>query len=245
MNSICKCALPAVILLGSFAHADDDVAEAVLDEDYTTGGVPAVTGVGAGVAGEAYGFGDQVGTAQGDILEGIGRKAEGVGRGMYFRSLSATQFQEAIDERLDNRRERVETYFELQDLNEREREEDELDVSIEERREIQKNATPDRLNEEQLDPQTGEIKWVGPLSADALKPYRKPIEDSFAVRASPGEEYTARHYFRVQRMIDLMREALESVKDRMDSREFVYMDKYLDQISYEAKFNAAGERVDY
>ena len=204
-----------------------------------TAAVPVVTGD------DGDGFGDEVGTATGDILESRGDLIKDAGKAALYRSLSATQFQEAIDERLDNRRESVETYFELRDLNERERAEDRDRASAEEINALAKKKAPKRLGEGELDPQTGKVEWEGPLAADALKTYRRPIEETFEKRASPGEEYGMFDYYKVKRMVNLMRDSLESIKDRIDVRAFIAMDNYLDRVLHEARFNADGERVDY
>ena len=227
----------AFVCIAPIAQAQTDVVTD--DSAIGTAAVPVVTGD------DGDGFGDEVGTATGDILESRGDLIKDAGKAALYRSLSATQFQEAIDERLDNRRESVKTYFELRDLNERERAEDRDRLSAEEVNALAKKKAPKRLSEDELDPQTGKIDWEGPLAADALKTYRRPIEESFEKRVSPGEEYGAFDYYKVKRMVNLMRESLESIKDRMDVRAFVAMDGYLDRVLHEARFNSEGERVDY
>lgn len=189
-------------------------------------------------------FGDEdAATATGDILESRGDLAEGLGRGALLRSLSAKQLQEAIDKRLSNREERVEMYYDLKDMRDEELEEDRLSSS--QRRRIQEQRTPDRLNENQINQKTGEIYWPAPLDHPVLKPYRKPIEDTLDKRGQQGEVYREFDFLKVHRMVKRIEEALASIEDDLDVREVVALKQYLDQIDYEARFNLNGERVDY
>ncbi|KAA1261473.1 hypothetical protein LF1_40230 [Rubripirellula obstinata] len=186
---------------------------------------------------------DDAATVRGDILEARGELAEGLGRGALLRSLSAKQLQNAIDKRLSNREERVEMYYDLKDMREEELEEDRLSAS--KRREIQRDSAPDRLNENQINRETGEIYWPSPLDSPALKPYRRPIEETLAKRSESGAVYREFDFLKVHRMIKRIEEAVESIEDRLDVREVVALKSYLDQIDYEARFNNDGERVDY
>ncbi|QEF97621.1 hypothetical protein Mal15_16620 [Stieleria maiorica] len=188
---------------------------------------------------------DEASTPAGDVLDATGDLARGLGKGAYLRSLSAEQLQEAISLRLENRKERVEQYYELRELRDEELEEQRNVLSEEQRREIGKRMAPDRLKENQIDTQTGELYWPRPLDHDALQPYRKPIEESLAKRASPGEVYRRMDYAKVHRMVNLIREAVDSIKDKLDPQELTALKSYLRQIDYEARFNGAGERVDY
>ena len=186
---------------------------------------------------------DGVATATGDVLEARGQYAEGLGRGALLRSMSAKQLQEAIDQRLSNRKEKVELYYELKDIREKALKEDRLSAS--ERRRIQGQSAPDRLGENQIDRETGEIYWPSPLDSPVLEPYRRPIEETLAKRGKTDVVYREFDYLKVHRMIKRIEEAVESIKDKLDVREVVALKNYLDQIDYEARFDIKDERVDY
>lgn len=186
---------------------------------------------------------DGAATVRGDILEARGDLAEGLGRGALLRSLSAKQLQEAIDKRLSNRKERVEMYYDLKDLREEELEEDRLSAS--ERRRIQDQSGPDRLNENQINRITGEIYWPSPLDSPVLKPYRRPIEETLSKRGESDAVYREFDYLKVHRMVKRIEEAVESIEDKLDVREVVALMQYLEQIDYEARFDMNDERVDY
>ncbi|WP_182868019.1 hypothetical protein [Stieleria mannarensis] len=188
---------------------------------------------------------DDASTPAGDVLDATGDLARGLGKGAYLRSLSAEQLQEAIALRLENRKERVEQYYELRELRDEEIEKERNVLSEEKRREIGQRMAPDRLKENQIDNQTGELHWPRPLDHEALKPYRKPIEESLAKRASPGEVYRRMDYAKVHRMVNLIDEAVDSIRDELDPQELTALKSYLRQVDYEARFNGSDERVDY
>lgn len=202
---------------------------------------PNVTGLNS--VGGAYG--NNVGTATGDILEARGELAKDQGKAMLYRALSAEQLQEAFDKQLDNRRESVETYFELRDLNDKEREEDGFKVTSEKARRLAKQRAPERLSSAELDVQSGRIEWPGPLAAESLASYRRPIEESFKARSSPGEDYGMFDFYRVQRIVGLMNDALDTIDDKLAASESAALKQFLAKVSYEARFNSVDERIDY
>src|SRR6056297_285595 len=144
---------------------------------------------------------DDVATARGDYLRGSADLARGSGRGALLRSLSAKELQEALRLRLENREEYVEQYYELRALRD-DAVLDDRNVTAELAREIAARGAPDRLSENQFNPETGEVYWPSPLDHESLKPYRKPIEDTFAKRASPGEKYREWDFLKVHNMIN-------------------------------------------
>ncbi len=182
-------------------------------------------------------------TVQGDILESRGELAEGLGKGALLQSLSARQLQEAIDKGLSNRKERIEMYYELRETRNEEIKSNRPTAS--ERRQLAEKNAPNRLNNTQLDRETGQIFWPKPLDHVALKPYRKPIEDTLDKRSDADQVYREFDYLKVHRMIVRIKEAVETIADKMDAREVVALTNYLDQIDYEARFDIDDNRVDY
>ncbi|EMI43364.1 hypothetical protein [Rhodopirellula sp. SWK7] len=189
-------------------------------------------------------FDDDVSTATGDVLEASGEYAEGLGRGAYLRSLSAVQLQEALRRRLENRKESVEQYYDLRSLRKEESAKQTEDRVAAYKR-VMERSRYERLSQSQINIQTGELYWPRPLDHEALKPFRKPIEESLAKRSSPGETYDRFDYLKVAKMLGLITEALESIEDQLEPREVVALKEYLEQIDYDARFDAADNRVDY
>lgn len=187
--------------------------------------------------------GDENVTATGDVLDATGELARGLGKGALLQSMSAEQLQEAIGKALENREEGLEQYYELRELRKQEMMND--SPSMDSVRKVASSRAPERLGDHQINRETGDLYWPSPLDDEALKPYRKPIEETFAVRSSPGHEYRRIDYVKVSRMVGLIREAVDSIADQLDSKEVGALNDYLTQIDYDARFNGANERVDY
>ncbi|WP_037198559.1 hypothetical protein [Rhodopirellula baltica] len=186
---------------------------------------------------------DGASTAAGDILESRGDLAEGLGRGAVLRSLSAERFQEAIAKQLENRKESVELYYDIKKLREEQLKEDRMSAS--DRMKIANKQKPDRLNENQIKRDTGEIYWPEPLDSPVLEPYRRPIERTLAKRYQPDAQYQEFDFIKVHRMVKRMEEAIDSIRDELDVRELVALKDYLVQIDYEARFDSKNNRVDF
>ena len=187
---------------------------------------------------------DSTGTVPGNIIESTGDYVRDRGKALYFRSLSARQYQAAIDRALDNRRESIQSYYDMKALRDAYVKSNRLRVTDELAREIAERGAPERLTSTFLNSDTGELRWPEPLDAEALSPYRKPIEEAFKKRSSPGSAYTLFDHLKVHRMVDLMQEALEMIKDGLPVREYIALDEYLTRISFESRFDASGERID-
>ncbi|MCM2369551.1 hypothetical protein [Aporhodopirellula aestuarii] len=185
-----------------------------------------------------------VSTETGDVLEGQADLATGLGRGALLRSLSAVQLQRALQLRLENREESLEQYYDLRSRRGDNIEQD-AKANVETYKRVMERSRHDRLTQSQINHQTGELYWPRPLDHEALKPFRKPIEESLAKRSSPGETYDRFDYLKVAKMLGLITEAVESIESELEPREVVALKQYLEQIDYDARFDANDERVDF
>ncbi|TWT74276.1 hypothetical protein [Allorhodopirellula solitaria] len=183
-------------------------------------------------------------TAAGDQMRGAGALAVGLGQGSLLESMSATQLQKALQERLKLRQESLEGYYNNKAFREEELKRKTAE-GVANYKAAAKRSTHKRLSKSQIHPSTGELYWPKPLDAKELEPYRRPIEESLAKRGSPGETYDRFDYLKVAKMLNLISEAVDSIKDKLDAAEVVALKQYLEQIDYDARFNAADERIDY
>ncbi len=183
-------------------------------------------------------------TAAGDAMEGAGDLAVGLGQGSLLRSMSAVQLQKALQERLKLRQQSLEGYYNNKAFREAELKKETAE-GVANYKAAAKRTTNKRLSKSQINPTTGELYWPKPLDAKVLDPYRKPIEESLAKRGSPGEKYDRFDYLRVSKMLTLISEAVDSIKDKLDPREVVALKDYLAQIDFDARFDANDERIDY
>ncbi|TWU08596.1 hypothetical protein [Allorhodopirellula heiligendammensis] len=194
---------------------------------------------------EIYGNGNRGGsTVAGDELRGAADLAVGLGQGSLLRSMSAVQLQKALQERLKFRQENLEGYYNNKAFREAELKKKTAE-GVANYKAATEHTTNKRLSKSQIHPATGELYWPKPLDAKELAPYRKPIEEALAKRGSPGETYDRFDYLRVSKMLTLISEAVDSIKDKLDPREVVALKEYLNQIDFDARFNAENERIDY
>ncbi len=186
-------------------------------------------------------------TATGDALRSEGQLEALRGEGMYFRSLSAEHFQNALHREMDNRKESVEDYYELRELNKRER------ARLKPYHHHSASDSPEkvaaviadhRLSDKQYDKKTGKIFWPKPLDSPKLAKFRSPIDKAFARRANTKEAYTKLDHYQVQRMVNLMKSAVESVKDKLVPGERGALDEYLDKIAFDSSFDRDNNRVE-
>ncbi len=183
-------------------------------------------------------------TVAGDALRGEADLAVGLGQGSLLKSMSAVQLQKALQERLKLRQESLEGYYNLKAYREA-LSKKEADEGIANYKATLERPANKRLSKSQIHPTTGKLYWPKPLDAKELEPYRRPIEESLAKRGSPGETYDRFDYLKVSRMLTLISEAVDSIKDKLDPKEFVALKEYLTQIDYDARFDAADKRIDY
>ncbi len=218
-------------LMGMVARADDD-------EISDSGAAIADLGGGNVVIG-----GDQVGTAASANLQGQAALAEGLGRRAYFNSLSAINFQKAIDAHLENERERIESYYEAREYRDAKVAAKNPPTSEETRERVAESVRPDRLTSQDYDAKTGKIFWPDPLDDKVLAPYTRLINEKFALRSDPGQKYSGSDARMVERMIKLMQKAVDTIKHEIPIREYIALSDYLMSVRYEGYFDSAGNRV--
>jgi len=193
-------------------------------------------------AGVTIDAGNEVGTAESSFMKGAASLQLGLGKRAYFQSLSAINLQKAIDLNLDNRREAIESYYEMRDLRD-EAVADKNRPTNEDAVRFAKLKAPDRLTSQDFDEKTGEVFLPEPLDSPVLKPYTRVIQEAFEKRAKSGNEYTNFDARRVERMVRLVQGAVDSIKTELPVEEYIALSDYLDSVHYEASFNNKGERV--
>lgn len=186
--------------------------------------------------------GDSVGTVTSSNLRGAASLQESLGRRAYFDSLSAINLQKAIDANLYNRRESLRSYYEMREYRENSVR-NKNRITHEDAVRLAKAKAPDRLTSQDYDLQTGQIFWPRPLDHKVLLPYTTVINESFAKRSGSDGKYAGADARRVQRMVDLIQEAVDAVKKELPVREYIALSDYLASISYEASFDLEGNRI--
>ncbi len=229
------------ISMGMIVRADEGTPQQEAPQQETSDSGAAIADLGSGINIDA---GDDVGTVESSNLRGLGALERSRGRRTYFESLSAINLQKAIDAYLENQRERIESYYEMRDYRDQKVADKRHTVSLEDAKRIAKEKAPDRLTSQEFDAKNGKIYWPDPLDDKVLLPYTRLINETFAKRSDPGQRYRGEDARRVQRMVQLMQSAVDTIKHELPVREYITLSDYLSSVSYEASFDAAGNRVD-
>ncbi len=174
-------------------------------------------------------------------LRGAGQLARGLGAANLDNSLAAMNYQEAYRRSLENSLRYAETYYARRDLwfdyQEATRREP---LSMEGYRRIAEAEGADRLTAEQIDPETGKIRWPALLEADVLEPYRVTVEEALANRSVNEVGLGSRTYERVRRSVEAMRSILDRNKKSLPSHLYVNATQFLDSVQFESRFAPPG-----
>ncbi|OYV67044.1 MAG: hypothetical protein B7Z72_10280 [Gemmatimonadetes bacterium 21-71-4] len=154
-------------------------------------------------------------------------------------SLAVRNYQAAYQHWMENQKLREETYFDMRRMNASYRAESRGTAPTPEQLvAFSKSRLPERLTNEQFDPERGQIKWPQVLLRDAFAPERAALEYLFAERAT--RPYSAglgtQNYREVRRVTDDMHDVLRAVLDVITPDEFIVGNKFLNSVAYEARF---------
>lgn len=142
---------------------------------------------------------------------------------------------EAQRREIENRRQGIESYFEMQQTNRQ------LRAAQRGPRPSQETLVryaqagkPDRLSPGDLDAASGRVSWPLLLLADAFAPYRAQIEALFADRAAGGE-LTVAGSLRVAETTKTMLGELKRRIAQLPSSEYMAARRFLESLAYEAR----------
>jgi hypothetical protein len=175
------------------------------------------------------------------IAEGFGSLATGLGQYELNDSLAARNYQEAYRRWIDNQPDRVATYFELRRMNRSYRDAERRAAPTKEEIELfNRQRTPPHLTGAQLDPTSGRIHWPAILLAEEFAPQRSVLDELFMMRSrypwSAGLGTTDYHEALAQ--IADMQWLLKAEIFDIRPDEFIWGNKFLKSLAYEARFVA-------
>lgn len=179
-------------------------------------------------------------TPAGSFLLGSAAATAAAGEFNALTSIGAKNYQDAYEHWIDNQKKREETYFEMRRMNASYRAETRRPpVSMEKLISFSNARMPSRLTAEQLDPSKGELKWPHILQREEFAKQREAIETLFTERAKrPYHTGLGTENYREVRMItDDMHDLLRSLIEDITPDEFIAGNKFLNSLSYEARFD--------
>lgn len=200
-------------------------------------GGPYFGGFGYGLGWGAWGAGS---TPAGSFLLGSAAQTAAAGEFVALSSIGAKNYQDAYEHWIDNQKKREETYFEMRRMNASYRAETRRPpASMEKLISFSNARMPSRLTAEQLDPAKGELKWPHILQREEFAKQREAISTLFVERAKrPYHTGLGTENYREVRMItDDMHDLLRSLIEDITPDEFIAGNKFLNSLSYEARFD--------
>lgn len=172
-------------------------------------------------------------TAAESAMMGMSSVISSVGQANLMNSAAAINVEAARSQYINNRLQGTKTYFEMKrhnreyrDANRRPR------PTSEQLFRLAKEATPNRLEADQLDPVTGEINWPLALMLDEFAPYRSSLEDLFAKRANEASGFTLPQINEVRDTTGQMRDLLRAKISDMPPQVFSQSSAFLRQLEF-------------
>jgi hypothetical protein len=178
-------------------------------------------------------------TVAGSFLIGSAYQTMAAGEAELYDSMASKNYQDAYEHWIENQKLRESTYFDMRRLNASYRAETHGAVpSPEQLVAFSKARLPERLSTDQLQAESGQIKWPQVLLRDEFAPERAALEYLFAERATRpySTGLGTQNYREVRRVTDDMHDILRSLLDVITPDEFILGNRFLNSVSFEARF---------
>jgi hypothetical protein len=176
-------------------------------------------------------------TATEGRLRGAANFVESAGKGNYYHSLAALNYQEAYRRALANAVYRADAYYARQDLwfdhQEKYRRKP---LDLEGYQKLAASRSPNRLTTEQYDAESGAIRWPYPLDGDAFSGSRKEVQKHLSERSVENAGWGSRNYADLRQHVEAMRSLLDSARESLAPDQFVLADSFLDSVLWEGRF---------
>lgn len=195
-------------------------------------------GRGRGYGGYGYGAGS---TVAGSFLAGSAMLTRAAGQFNLYTSMGAKNYQQAYSMWIDNQKKREQTYFDMRRMNASYRAElraQHPTPTSDQLASFNKSRDPARLNDEQLNTNTGVLNWPPALKEAEFASERDKLESLFAERADdPGKSgLGTRNYREVQRTLADLHDKLHDEISQISPDAYIAATKFLKNVGYEARF---------
>lgn len=177
-------------------------------------------------------------TAWGSALLGTAAATQAAGEAELMDSMAQKNYQDAYEHWIENQKLREQTYFDMRRMNASYRAETHERIPPEQLIAFSKARLPERLSTEQLQADTGQIKWPQVLLREEFAPERAALEYLFAERATRpySTGLGTQNYREVRRVTDDMHDILRSLLDVITPDEFILGNRFLNSVAFEARF---------
>lgn len=184
-----------------------------------------------------YGYGYHSSTAEEGYAHGLADVVRSAGSYNLDTSRAAVNVEEARKSYIQNRNLAQETWFEMRRRNDAYREEKRgPQVTSEQIFRMNAQRAPKRLNDDQIDPVTGELHWPLLLTSKVYDPYRKEIDKGFEQRAQKGSVSDYDKQQSLVKAVDGMYAALKKRIKEYEPQQYIVANQFMEALSYDVRF---------
>ncbi|PQO39822.1 hypothetical protein DTL21_03515 [Bremerella cremea] len=183
-----------------------------------------------------YGYGYSSTAAEG-AAHGLADVVRSAGSYNLDTSRAAVNVEEARKAYIQNRELAQETWFDMRRRNDAYRAEKRGPAPTSEQIfRINAQRAPSRLNDDQIDPVTGELHWPLLLTSAIYDPYRKVIDKGFETRSQQGSIKSFDKQQDLVKAVDAMYDALKKRIRDYEPQQFVEANRFMEALSYDVRF---------
>lgn len=183
-----------------------------------------------------YGYGYSSTAAEG-AAHGLADVVRSAGSYNLDTSRAAVNVEEARKAYIQNRELAQETWFDMRRRNDAYRAEKRGPAPTSEQIfRINAQRAPSRLNDDQIDPVTGELHWPLLLTSAIYDPYRKVIDKGFETRSQQGSIKSFDKQQDLVKAVDGMYDALKKRIRDYEPQQFVEANRFMEALSYDVRF---------
>jgi hypothetical protein len=151
-------------------------------------------------------------------------------------SQAAQNLEQARSQNIDNRMKWTKTYFEMKRYNQEYREANEKPRPTSEQLfRLAKEATPEPLSSQQLDPVTGEISWPKVLQQEEFAEPRQQLNQLYAQRAESSGKLGFEQLQQASRLVEQMQLVLKRNVDNYPPQVYSSANAFLKRLDYQAR----------
>lgn len=147
--------------------------------------------------------------------------------------------EEANAQYIENRNRAQEVWFDMRRRNDAYRAEKRGPaLTSEQIFRINAQRAPKRLNDDQIDPVTGELHWPLLLTAMIYDPYRKIIDTGFEKRSQKGSFSNYESQQEIVKSVESMYDELKKRIRDYEPQEYIDANRFMEALSYDVRFPA-------
>jgi hypothetical protein len=152
--------------------------------------------------------------------------------------------EKAREQAIDNNYQQVENYFEVRQLNRRERNAERGPTPTpEDVLRYSQSRLPERLSLRELDPHAGVIHWPAALMRPEFDEHRARLEQVFQGRSYYNSGIASESYLEIRDETARMMATLQDQVRYMDPTAYVEARRFISSLGYEGRFVAGSDRI--